>query len=101
MHHVWIGGGTQVVGEQGELDDIDPAWCPSWPIAWQRYFHLARTHLAGGGTLPEESGLLILQGEDIGHWAQTQRAGWDTLVPAQQWLLPGSRSALTNSKAAG
>ncbi|MFF3691615.1 Helicase associated domain protein [Streptomyces sp. NPDC002187] len=70
-----------------ELDDIDPAWCPTWPIAWQRCFHLARTHQAGGGTLPEESGLLILQGEDIGHWIRVQRAEWDTLVPAQQWLL--------------
>ncbi|MEV6012288.1 Helicase associated domain protein [Streptomyces sp. NPDC051976] len=70
-----------------KLDDIDPAWCPVWPIAWQRCFHLARTHLAGGGFLPEEDGLLIVQGEDIGRWARVQRAEWDTLTPPQQWLL--------------
>ncbi|MET8241924.1 Helicase associated domain protein [Streptomyces sp. NPDC005078] len=70
-----------------ELDDIDPSWCPSWPVAWQRCFHLARTHLSGGRPLPEESGLLLIQGEDLGHWAQAQRAEWNTLVPAQQWLL--------------
>ncbi|MFJ7949536.1 helicase associated domain-containing protein [Streptomyces sp. NPDC096354] len=70
-----------------ELNDIDPSWCPSWPVAWQRCFHLARTHLSGGRPLPEESGLLLIQGEDIGHWAHAQRAEWNTLVPAQQWLL--------------
>lgn len=70
-----------------ELDDIDPAWCPAWSVAWQRCFRLARTHLSGGGTLSEKSGLLLIQGEDIGHWAQAQRAEWNLLVPAQQWLL--------------
>ncbi|MEU8825465.1 Helicase associated domain protein [Streptomyces sp. NPDC048636] len=70
-----------------ELEDIDPAWCPVWPIAWQRCFRLAHIHQSAGGTLPEESGMLIIQGEDIGQWAVAQRAGWHTLVPAQQWLL--------------
>lgn len=72
---------------RSELDDIDPAWCPVWSVAWQRCFHLARTHVAGGGTLVEDSGLLIIQGEDIGHWVRSQRAEWAALLPAQQWLL--------------
>ncbi|MFD9217785.1 helicase associated domain-containing protein [Streptomyces sp. NPDC059544] len=70
-----------------ELEDIDPAWCPAWPIAWQRCFHLARVYQVSGGTIPDESGLLIMQGEDIGHWAVAQRAEWYALAPAQQWLL--------------
>jgi hypothetical protein len=23
-----------------QLEDIDPAWCPTWPVEWQRAFHL-------------------------------------------------------------
>ncbi|MDH6564998.1 hypothetical protein M2160_000019 [Streptomyces sp. SAI-117] len=30
---------------------------------------------------------MIVQGEDLGAWAAGQRAGWDRLVPAQQYLL--------------
>lgn len=73
-----------------ELDDIDPAWCPVWPVAWQHCFHLARTHVADGGTLVEDSGLLIIQGEDIGRWVRSQRTEWDALLPVQQWLLAES-----------
>lgn len=94
-HVQWAAGPPPRSAEPGalsaerrqKLDDIDPAWCPAWPIAWQRCFHLARTHLAGDGFLPEEDGLLIVQGEDIGRWIRTQRAEWDTLTPPQQWLL--------------
>ncbi|MFI1793006.1 helicase associated domain-containing protein [Streptomyces olivaceoviridis] len=28
-----------------QLEDIDPSWCPSWPVEWQRAFHLVRLHL--------------------------------------------------------
>ncbi|MEW2400239.1 helicase associated domain-containing protein [Streptomyces sp. NPDC046862] len=35
------------------LEEIDPAWCPAWPVAWQRCFHLARMHRQTGGSLPE------------------------------------------------
>ncbi|MFB8183351.1 Helicase associated domain protein [Streptomyces sp. NPDC055966] len=34
-----------------QLEDIDPAWCPTWPVEWQRAFHLVRRHLDAGGTL--------------------------------------------------
>ena len=33
------------------LEDIDPSWCPAWPVEWQRAFHLVRRHLeASTGT---------------------------------------------------
>jgi hypothetical protein len=70
------------------LEAIDPGWCPlGWDVAWQRCFRLARTHTEASGTLPQTGGELIVQGEDLGAWAAAQRAGWDKLKPAQQWLL--------------
>lgn len=35
-----------------QLDDIDASWCPSWPVTWQRCFHLVRMHLDAGEALP-------------------------------------------------
>ncbi|OCC10923.1 Helicase associated domain protein [Streptomyces sp. PTY087I2] len=69
------------------LESIDPSWCPSWSVAWQRCFHLARLHVQGGQVLPEEPGCLVVQGEDLGQWAGGQRRQWDTLGAAQRWLL--------------
>ncbi|MEV5936692.1 Helicase associated domain protein [Streptomyces sp. NPDC052079] len=69
------------------LEKIDPAWCPVWPVAWQRCFHLARTHLHAEGALPDREGVLILQGEDIGRWVRAQQQEWEMLSTAQQWLL--------------
>ncbi|MET9915113.1 hypothetical protein ABZZ74_52235, partial [Streptomyces sp. NPDC006476] len=40
-----------------------------------------------GGALPPRTGEVVVQGEDLGAWIAAQRAGWDKLVPAQQWLL--------------
>ncbi|GGY15937.1 helicase [Streptomyces anandii JCM 4720] len=69
-----------------QLDDIDPAWCPVWPIDWQRCFHLTRQHLEAGGQLPTSPGVVVHQGEDLGRWVRAQRLGWDKLATAQQWL---------------
>jgi superfamily II DNA or RNA helicase len=69
------------------LEGIDPSWCPSWSVSWQRCFHLARLHVHGGQALPEESRRLVIQGDDLGMWAATQRRQWDTLGSARQWLL--------------
>ncbi|MFH9405212.1 Helicase associated domain protein [Streptomyces sp. NPDC017638] len=69
-----------------QLDDIDPAWCPAWPVDWQRCFHLTRQHLDAGGTLPTSPGIVVRQGEDLGRWVRAQRLGWDNLTGAQQWL---------------
>ncbi len=30
---------------------------------------------------------MIVQGEDLGAWVAAQRAGWERLMPAQQYLL--------------
>ncbi|MGW7530594.1 Helicase associated domain protein [Streptomyces sp. NPDC054783] len=69
-----------------QLEDIDPAWCPTWPVAWQRAFHLTRLHLEADGTLPLEPGGVVYQGEDLGRWVRSVRLGWDTLTTVQQWM---------------
>lgn len=69
-----------------QLEDIDPSWCPSWPVEWQRCFHLVRIHLDAGGTLPTEAGDVVRQGEDLGRWVRAQRLGWDKLTTVQQWM---------------
>ena len=63
-----------------QLEDIDPSWCPAWPVEWQRAFHLVRLHLEAGGTLPMEPGEVVHQGEDLGRWVRSIRLGWDKLT---------------------
>ncbi|MDG9715379.1 DEAD/DEAH box helicase [Streptomyces sp. DH24] len=70
-----------------QLEDIDPAWCPAWPVEWQRAFHLTRLHLEEGGTLPTVPGGTVRQGEDLGRWVRAQRLGFDRLSGVQQWML--------------
>ncbi|MEU3342791.1 helicase associated domain-containing protein [Streptomyces sp. NPDC006668] len=70
------------------LDAIDPGWAPEgWDVAWQRCYRLTLAHTRAGGTLPGQAGELIVQGEDLGAWITTQRAGWEQLTPAQRFLL--------------
>ncbi|MFJ4329068.1 Helicase associated domain protein [Streptomyces tricolor] len=69
-----------------QLEDIDPSWCPSWPVEWQRAFHLTRIHLEAGGELPIEPGTVVHQGEDLGRWVRSVRLGWDKLTSVQQWM---------------
>ncbi|MFD7246861.1 DEAD/DEAH box helicase [Streptomyces massasporeus] len=69
-----------------QLEDIDPSWCPAWPVAWQRAFHLTRQHLEADGTLPTEPGAVLHQGEDLGRWVRSVRYGWDNLTTVQQWM---------------
>ncbi|MFC7994473.1 Helicase associated domain protein [Streptomyces pilosus] len=73
-------------GRREQLEDIDPSWCPAWPVEWQRCFHLTRLHLEAGGELPTEPGELVHQGEDLGRWVRVQRLGWDKLTTVQQWI---------------
>ncbi|MFF7558191.1 Helicase associated domain protein [Streptomyces olivaceus] len=75
---------SQVRREQ--LDEIDPSWCPSWPVEWQRCFHLVRLYLEAGRPLPTEPGTVLHQGEDLGRWVRTVRYRWDKLTTVQQWL---------------
>ncbi|MFI9080933.1 Helicase associated domain protein [Streptomyces sioyaensis] len=69
-----------------QLEDIDPSWCPAWPVEWQRPFHLVRLHLEAGRPLPTEPGDVVHQGEDLGRWVRSVRLGWDSLATVQQWM---------------
>lgn len=69
-----------------QLEEIDASWCPSWPVTWQRSFHLVRLHLDAGEALPTETGEFLRQGEDLGRWVQSVRNGWDQLTGVQQWM---------------
>ncbi|WP_224284223.1 DEAD/DEAH box helicase [Streptomyces sp. LS1784] len=78
--------GALSADRKAALDAIDPAWCPSWSIEWQRCFTLAWRHTRDGGTLAgAEPGSIAVQGEDLARWARAQQIGWDKLGPAQQW----------------
>ncbi|MFJ4633914.1 Helicase associated domain protein [Streptomyces sp. NPDC088847] len=80
-------GGELSAGRQEALTDVDPGWCPAWEIGWQRGYRLTLAHVQTGGALPAGPGQLIVQGEDLGVWIAGQRAGWERLMPAQQYLL--------------
>ncbi|MFD3778167.1 helicase associated domain-containing protein [Streptomyces sp. NPDC058612] len=69
-----------------QLEEIDPSWCPAWPVTWQRCFHLVRQHLDTGETLPTKAGEVVRQGEDLGRWVTSVRHGWDQLTTVQQWM---------------
>ncbi|MET9418764.1 Helicase associated domain protein [Streptomyces klenkii] len=69
------------------LEEIDPGWCPVWDTGWQRCFRLAQAHVEAGVVLPTVPGEVIVQGEDLGRWAQASRLSWDDLLPVQQWML--------------
>ncbi|MEU3174991.1 Helicase associated domain protein [Streptomyces sp. NPDC007000] len=81
----WAGALSAERREQ--LEDIDPSWCPAWPVEWQRAFHLVRLHLEDvGGELPTVPSDVVHQGEDLGRWVRAQRLGWDKLTTVQQWM---------------
>ncbi|MFI1726469.1 Helicase associated domain protein [Streptomyces sp. NPDC020489] len=70
------------------LNEIDPGWAPEgWEIGWQRAYRLLLAHVQAGGALPAGPGDVVVQGEDLGVWIAGQVAGWDRLVPVQQYLL--------------
>ncbi|AWZ16126.1 DEAD/DEAH box helicase [Streptomyces sp. ICC1] len=77
---------TMTQERREQLEAIDPAWCPVWPVAWQRCFHLVRRHLGTGQDLPTAAGETMCQGEDLGRWVTSVRHGWDQLTSVQQWM---------------
>ncbi|MER5642774.1 Helicase associated domain protein [Kitasatospora sp. NPDC002227] len=72
------------------LEDIDPFWCPTWPITWQRTYATARQWwLEADGRvnwaqLPVDT---VFEGEQLGRWVQAQRASWPRLEGDQRDLL--------------
>ncbi|MFE5952642.1 helicase associated domain-containing protein [Streptomyces massasporeus] len=73
----------------------------TWPVEWQRAFHLTRQHLEAGGALPAEPGVVVHQGEDLGQWVRAQRLSWDKLTTVQQWMCEhvlGIESAAEDEK---
>ncbi|MGW4894766.1 Helicase associated domain protein [Kitasatospora sp. NPDC004240] len=72
------------------LEEIDPWWCPTWPITWQRAYATARQWwLESDGQvdwtqLPVDT---VFEGEQLGRWVQAQRAGWPGLEEDQRDLL--------------
>jgi len=72
------------------LEEIDPWWCPTWPITWQRAWATARQWwLEADGQvdwaqLPKET---VFESEQLGRWVLAQRAGWPGLETDQQDLL--------------
>ncbi|MFJ3235935.1 Helicase associated domain protein [Streptomyces sp. NPDC086787] len=78
--------GTLSEERREQLEDIDPSWCPAWPVEWQRAFHLVRHHLNAGRPLPASPGDVVHQGEDLGRWVRSVRLGWDNLTTVQQWM---------------
>ncbi|MFH8388009.1 helicase associated domain-containing protein [Kitasatospora sp. NPDC018058] len=72
------------------MEEIDPWWCPVWPITWQRAYATARQWwLEADGRvawaqLPVDT---VFEGEQLGRWVQAQRAGWPNLEADQRDLL--------------
>ncbi|GAA2813776.1 hypothetical protein GCM10010441_43120 [Kitasatospora paracochleata] len=72
------------------LEEIDPFWCPTWPITWQRAHVVARQWWlecdgrVDWAALPVETDF---EGEALGRWVRAQRAGWAGLDQEQQDLL--------------
>ncbi|MFE7530914.1 helicase associated domain-containing protein [Kitasatospora sp. NPDC057542] len=85
-------------GEQGSLaperrralEEIDPWWCPVWPVTWQRAYATARLWwlesdgLVDWTVLPQDT---VFEGEQLGRWVKVQRAGWPALEEEQRDLL--------------
>ncbi|WP_376568582.1 hypothetical protein [Streptomyces sp. NPDC056341] len=59
------------------LEEIDASWCPSWPVTWQRCFHLVRMPLEAGETSPTAAGEVLRQGEGLERWVTSMRLGWE------------------------
>lgn len=72
------------------LEEIDPWWCPAWPIVWQRTYAVARQWWLESDGRVDWPGLPLetaFEGEQLGRWVRAQRAGWSELDPEQRDLL--------------
>lgn len=71
------------------LEAVDPDWCPTWPVEWQRYYAAVRELLRD-----EDNQAVILpgvtvHGMDVGRWLQKQRQPevWAGLADGQRERL--------------
>ncbi|MGW4651513.1 Helicase associated domain protein [Kitasatospora sp. NPDC004289] len=72
------------------LEEIDPWWCPTWPITWQRTYAAARSWWLEASGEPDWAGMpesTLFEGEQLGRWVLAQRAGHPGLEAEQQELL--------------
>ncbi|MFP1629953.1 helicase associated domain-containing protein [Streptomyces sp. 5K101] len=47
------GGAAPLTDERPQaLEDIDPGWCPTWSVDWQRAFRLAWLHIKAAAVCP-------------------------------------------------
>ncbi|MFJ2583003.1 helicase associated domain-containing protein [Kitasatospora aureofaciens] len=82
--------GSLAPERRAALEEIDPWWCPAWPITWQRAYAATRLWwldsdgLVNWTTLPEDT---VYEGEQLGRWVKAQRAGWPELEADQRDLL--------------
>ncbi|MER7850616.1 Helicase associated domain protein [Kitasatospora sp. NPDC096077] len=98
----WLAGlraAAQVPGGQAgalsahrrrQLEEIDPWWCPAWPITWQRSYATARRWwLEADGRVDwaQLSDEVVFEGEQLGQWVRAQRAVFAALDQEQQDLL--------------
>ncbi len=71
-----------------QLAEIDPDWCPDWPIDWQRHYAGVRALVVDGGAAVDEiTPGVTVQGADVGRWLERQRETWGELSQAQQERL--------------
>lgn len=79
-------------------EEIDPWWCPTRPITWQRAYPVARSwRLDSDGRvdrarLPTDT---VFEGEQLGRWAAAQRLPRvGVLEPVDAEVLPGREGAV-------
>ncbi|MBT2543298.1 Helicase associated domain protein [Streptomyces sp. ISL-44] len=69
------------------LAALDPHWNPSWPLAWQRTYHLARAHATRGHSPDPPAGSGTATEEALTRWLERQLVRWPQLHPTQRHLL--------------
>ncbi|MFI5534464.1 Helicase associated domain protein [Kitasatospora sp. NPDC051853] len=82
--------GSLAPERRAALEEIDPWWCPSWPVAWQRAYAAARSWwLESDGQVAwaELAEDVMFEDEALGRWVLAQRAGHPGLEAEQQELL--------------
>ncbi|MEU5397643.1 DEAD/DEAH box helicase [Streptomyces tibetensis] len=70
-----------------QLAAIDPDWDCPWPLDWQRHYRVLADLVDADGSLPDIAPGVLMDGDDIGRWAQQQSRSWFELSDEQQRRL--------------